>query len=31
MVVTFKNIESHFTWAFVGIYGPNFNRDIRLL
>jgi hypothetical protein len=21
-VVSFKNVEDHFTWAFAGVYGP---------
>lgn len=27
LVVTFKIVEHHFTWAFAGIYGPNSYRD----
>ena len=21
---TFRNVDDHFTWAFAGVYGPNF-------
>jgi hypothetical protein len=31
MAVTFRNVEDHFTWAFAGVYGPNFDRYRRLL
>jgi hypothetical protein len=28
--VSFRNVADHSTWAFVGIYGPNSDRDRRL-
>ncbi len=28
---SFKNIEDDFTWAFVGVYGPNFDSLRRSL
>jgi hypothetical protein len=31
LVVPFRNVEDQFTWAFMGVYGPNSNRDRRLL
>jgi hypothetical protein len=31
LAVSFKNIASHSTWAFAGVYGPNSDRDRRLL
>ena len=27
----FKNVVDQFEWAFIGVYGPNFDRDKRLL
>jgi hypothetical protein len=27
----FKNVEDQFTWAFVGVYGPNSNSDRMFL
>jgi hypothetical protein len=30
LAVTFRNVEDHFTWDFVGVYGPNSNKDRRL-
>ena len=27
----FKNVVDHFVWDFTGVYGPNSNRDRRLL
>jgi hypothetical protein len=27
----FRNVDDHFTWAFVGAYGPNLGRDERLI
>jgi hypothetical protein len=29
--VTFRNVEDHFTWACAGVYGPNVDRDKRLI
>jgi hypothetical protein len=29
--VKFRNVEDHFTWAFAGVNGPNFDGDRRLL
>ena len=26
----FKNVVDDFVWAFIGVYGPNFDRDRRL-
>lgn len=26
-----RNVEDNFSWAFVGIYCPNFDRNMRLL
>jgi hypothetical protein len=31
LAVTFKNVEDNFTWTFVSVYGPNFDRDRRLI
>jgi hypothetical protein len=31
LAVTFRNIADHSTKAFAGVYGPNSNRDKRLL
>jgi exonuclease III len=31
MFVTFKNVVDLSVWAFAGVYGPNFDRDRRLL
>jgi hypothetical protein len=31
LALTFRNVEDHFTWAFVGVYGPNYDRDRGLL
>jgi hypothetical protein len=29
--VTFRNVEDHFTWVFAGVFGPNADRDRRLI
>ena len=26
----FKNVDDHFEWAFIGVYGPNSDRDRHL-
>jgi hypothetical protein len=31
LAVTFRNVEDHFTWAFVGVYSPNSVRDKGLI
>jgi len=31
LVVAFRNVEDHFTWAFVGVYGSISDMDIKLL
>lgn len=31
LAVTFRNIEDQFTWVFAGVYGPNFDRDRKIL
>jgi hypothetical protein len=31
LAITFRNVEDHSTWAFAGVYGPNLDRDRRLL
>jgi hypothetical protein len=28
---SFRNVEDGFSWAFVGVYGPNFDYDRRYL
>jgi hypothetical protein len=28
---SFRNVEDQFTWAFAGVYGPNFDCDRRFL
>lgn len=28
---SFRNVEDHFSWAFVGVYGLNIDGDRRLL
>ena len=27
----FKNVDDHFEWAFIGVYGPNLNKRHRLM
>ena len=27
LAATFRNVEDHFTWAFVGVHDPNFDWD----
>jgi exonuclease III len=31
LAVSFRNIANHSTWAVASVYGPNLNRDRRLL
>jgi hypothetical protein len=31
VAVSFRNVEDHFAWAFVGVYGPNADGDRRFL
>jgi len=31
VVVSFRNVEDHFAWAYVGVYGPNADGNIRFL
>jgi hypothetical protein len=31
LAFAFKNVENHFTWAFVGVYCPNSIMDKTLL
>lgn len=31
LAVSFKNVVDHSTWAFGGVYGPNSDKDRRLL
>jgi hypothetical protein len=31
VAVTFRNVEDHLTWAFAGVYDPNFDGDRRFL
>jgi hypothetical protein len=31
LAATFRNVEDHFTWAFVGVHNPNFDRDRGLV
>lgn len=31
LAVSFWNVNDHSAWSFVGVYGLNFDRDIRLL
>jgi hypothetical protein len=28
---SFRNVEDQFTWAFTGVYGPNYDCDRRFL
>jgi hypothetical protein len=30
LAVTFRNVDNHFTWAFAGVYGPNFDKKAAL-
>jgi hypothetical protein len=31
LAISFRNVADHSTWALTGVYGPNFDRDRRLL
>lgn len=30
VTATFRNVDDHSTWAFMGVYGPNSDRDGRI-